>query len=772
MIANRLRPAAGFITAAIFFLLFIPPCLAQAAGEKYDPALFRASGRPKVGLVLSGGGARGVAHVGVLKVLEDLRVPVDFIAGTSMGSLVGGFYASGVSPGEMEKRIAVIDWPAVFRDDPARKDIPWRQKRDDFTDLFGLELGFRNGKLVVPLGTVAGYKFEFLMTEFVGLEAGRAERNFDSLPIPYRAVAMDLENGDARVFDRGFLVKAMRASMSIPAAFAPVEIDGRLYVDGGMVRNLPVDVARRAGCEVIIAVNLGTPPLRRDQITSSASVALQAINLMTEQNVKASLAELTDKDILINLIPGLGDFSSSNFGQAMETVPIGIAAARAVEDRLKTLSVSEEDYSSWQASRLARKPGEVEVTSIQVADTMKRVNPDVIEAEIKQKPTMIESRLEVRRGERTELETLHRNLETVYGRGDFSWLDYRLTEVKEGKNITVEAVEKPWGPNYIKFGLGYASDFSTDQRFSASLMHRMTWLNSLGAEWRNDVTVGYVAQFHSEFYQPFTRQVGVFAAPWFDLRQNRINYYIGDEWVGEYKVNTIRGGLDLGLQGRLGEMRLGFFQGNLQTDSKFGVLNLGSSRLVPEYDLRQGGWMGSVVMDQLDSASFPRTGYLLVGTGFMTDPAYGADDDYNKTLITFQKPFNIDRHTLTLGLAWGESPDSKLPAYDLFQVGGFQRFSGYLFDQLVGDSYYMGRLVYTYRFSDLPSALGAGLYLGGSFEVGEVSNRFDPTTASGTLYCGSLFFGADTILGPFYFAWGRSADGSGALYVMLGIRQQ
>ena len=179
----------------------------------------------------------------------------------------------------------------------------------------------------------------------------------------------------------------MRASMSIPAAFAPVEIDGRLYVDGGMVRNLPVDVARSAGCEIIIAVNLGTPPLRRDQITSPASVGLQAINLMTEQNVKASLGELTEKDILINLIPGLGDFSSSDFVNAMSTVPIGITAARAVEDRLKALSVSEKDYTDWQPSRAARKPGEVEIADIRVADTMKRVNPEVIENEIKQKPT-------------------------------------------------------------------------------------------------------------------------------------------------------------------------------------------------------------------------------------------------------------------------------------------------------------------------------------------------------------------------------------------------
>ncbi|HNS53283.1 MAG TPA: patatin-like phospholipase family protein, partial [Syntrophales bacterium] len=221
MIASQ-RPFTATLAAAAVLtcLLFTVPCPAQTAEEKEKPALQRAAGRPKVGLVLSGGGARGVAHIGVLKVLEEMRIPVDFIAGTSMGSLVGGFYASGLSPEEMEKRIAAIDWPAVFKDDPARRDIPWRQKRDDFTDLFGLELGFRDGKLLVPLGTVAGYKFEFVMTEFVGLEAGRAERDFDTLPIPYRAVAMDLESGDMKVFDRGYLVKAMRASMSIPAAFA------------------------------------------------------------------------------------------------------------------------------------------------------------------------------------------------------------------------------------------------------------------------------------------------------------------------------------------------------------------------------------------------------------------------------------------------------------------------------------------------------------------------------------------------------------------------
>ncbi len=766
------RPLTATLAAAAVCLLFALPCPAQPVQKKEIPAPHKIEGRPKVGLVLSGGGARGVAHIGVLKVLEEMRIPVDFIAGTSMGSLVGGFYASGLSPKEMEKRIADIDWPSVFRDDPARQDIPWQKKRDDFSVLFGLELGFRDGKLLVPLGTVAGYKFEFVMTEFVGLEAGRAERSFDTLPIPYRAVAMDLESGDMKVFEHGYLVKAMRASMSIPAAFAPVEIDGRLYVDGGMVRNLPVDVARRAGCEVIIAVNLGTPPLRRDQITSSASVALQAVNLMTEQNVKASLGELTDRDILIDLIPGLGDFSSGDFTGAMKTIPIGIKAARAAEDKLRALVVSEKNYTDWQQVRAARIPGTVEIADIRVAETMKRVNPEVIETEIKHKPTRIEAGIEERLSrdvEQSQVKTLQRELTTVFGRGDFERLDYRLKEVQERKNVEVQGIEKSWGPNYFRFGLGYESDFSDEQRLTAAFMYRMTWLNSLGAEWRNDATVGYVNWLHSEFDQPFTRRVGIFAAPWADLKQAPINYYVGDDWVGEYKVNTVRGGLDLGWQGRLGEMRLGFFQGTLTTDANFGVLSAGSGRLVPEYDLRQGGWMGRLVIDQLDSVAFPREGLLLQGSFFLTDPAYWADDDYVKTEIKFLKPFNVDRHTATLGLFWGASPENRLPLYDLFKIGGFQRFSGYGLDQLVGQSYTLGRLVYTYRFTDLPQGLGRGVYLGGSLEAGEVGNRFDPTTAGGTLYGGSLFFAADTILGPFYVAYGHSKDGYNSFYFMLGV---
>jgi len=770
MIAIRRSRAATLMATVTLFVLSALSCPAESGGAEDPPALYKVPGRPKVGLVLSGGGARGVAHIGVLKVLEELRVPIDFIAGTSMGSLVGGLYASGISPGEMEKRIEAMDWEDILRDTPPREAIPWRQKRDDRIGLFGLELGFRDGEILLPMGTTSGYKLEFLLTGFVGLRQARAPRSFDAIPIPFRAVAMDLEDGRMRVFDRGVLVKAMRASMSIPAVFAPVEIDGRLYVDGGMVRNLPVDVAREAGCEVIIAVNLGTPPRRRDQLRSAASVALQAINLMTDQNVRVSLGELTEKDILI--LPQLGEFSSSDFAAAMQTIPVGIAAARVAGERLKALSVSEEEYRTWRSSLAARKAGEVESADIRVADTMQRVNPAVIEAEIRQPPHRIEVMIDRRPGlERSWLDMFHDNLTTVFGRGDFERLDYGLTEGTGRHAIRVEGIEKSWGPNYIKFGIGYATDLQSDPRVNAAFLYRMTWLNSLGAEWRTDGRVGYVNGLHTEFYQPFTPRVGVFAAPWLDLRRAPIAYYLGSQWVGEYDVGTVRGGLDLGVQGILGELRAGFFQGRLKTDGNFGILSLSpQGSLLPEYNLRQGGFMGSLILDRLDNVHFPAKGFFLAGNFFVTNEAFGAEDNYNKYEMTFQKPFNIDRHTLTLGLAWADSPGSTLPPYDLFQTGGFLRFSGYVMDQLVGRSYSMGRLVYTYRFSDLPAPLGRGLYLGGSMEAGEVKNRFDTTTAGGTLFAGSLFFAADTILGPFYAAYGHAKDATASFYIMLGIQ--
>ena len=321
---------AGWRRAACILALAVVPGMMASPGFAEDTGGAKAAKpRPRIGLVLSGGGARGAAHIGVLKVLEELRVPVDYIAGTSMGSIVGGSYASGNSVDQMLLDISTIKSADLATDAPPRQDVSIRRKQDDLLNFIGPELGFRHGKLLLPKGVVTGIGLEAVLRDLAKV---KGSVDFDKLPIPFRACATDIETGKMTVFRSGDLAAVMRASMSVPGAIAPAEIEGRALVDGGLTRNLPVDVAREMGADVIIAVNLGTPLMRRDQIDSLLGVTGQMINILTEQNVSASLASLKSDDVLI--LPELGDYSSTDFDHMPDTVPIGEAAARKVQDRL------------------------------------------------------------------------------------------------------------------------------------------------------------------------------------------------------------------------------------------------------------------------------------------------------------------------------------------------------------------------------------------------------------------------------------------------------
>ena len=330
--------------------------------------------RPKVGLVLSGGGARGAAHVGVLKVLEELRVPVDIIVGTSMGSIVGASYASGNSLSEMERDIATITTASLFTDRPPRADLPMRRKADDSTPYIIPELGVTGDGIVLPKGIVTGVSVEAQLRKLVKFTT---VRRFDQLPIPFAAIATDLGTGEMVVMKEGSLITAMRASMSVPGGMAPVGMDGRQLVDGGLVRNLPVDVARSMGAEVIIAVNLGTPLMKPEEITSVLSVTGQMINILTEQNVRRSLAELKPQDILVE--PALGNFSAGDFDNLPKTVPIGEAAARKVADRLRALSLAPEQYAALrQRQGPASKEAMITVVDEIRVEGTKRINSQVV----------------------------------------------------------------------------------------------------------------------------------------------------------------------------------------------------------------------------------------------------------------------------------------------------------------------------------------------------------------------------------------------------------
>src|SRR3954452_9365794 len=381
--------------------LFTVAAIAQTAGGKATP---------RIGLALSGGGARGLAHIGVLKVLEELRVPVHCVTGTSMGAIVGGAYAAGSTADRLEGSVLKADWDDLFRDSPPRAEISVRRKIDDYKTLFAPEYGIKNGSLFLPKGLIAGVSIDGFFRQLTqqAVEVG----DFDRLPIPFHAVAADIETGEAVVLSRGSLSRAMRASMSVPGALAPVEIDGRLLVDGGIANNLPIDEARKLCADVIIAVNISTPALKREAISSALTVGTQLINFLGKANVERQLASLGPRDVLI--APELGDISAGSFNRAGDAMRIGEEATRALAGTLMRYSVPPEQYAALRRGQVAERKALGSVDEIRF-EGLRRTNAEVLRPLVHSKP-----------GEPLTEEKLSADLRRIYGRGDFESIDYQI----------------------------------------------------------------------------------------------------------------------------------------------------------------------------------------------------------------------------------------------------------------------------------------------------------------------------------------------------------
>jgi NTE family protein len=736
------RKAASLVVLSVMPGMLAPPGFAE---EPKTPVA--AKSRPRIGLVLSGGGARGAAHIGVLKVLEELRVPVDYITGTSMGSIVGGSYASGNTVDQMLYSISTIKSADLATDTPPRQDVAFRRKQDDLVNYIGPELGFRGGKLLLPKGVVTGVGLEAVLRDLAKV---KGSVDFDKLPIPFRACATDIETGKVRVFRSGDLAAVMRASMSVPGAIAPAEIDGRAYVDGGLTRNLPVDVAREMGADVVIAVNLGTPLMRRDQIDSLLGVTSQMINILTEQNVSASLASLKPDDILI--LPELGDYSAGDFDHMPDTVPIGEAAARKVQDQLKRYSLSPEQYAEHRRRQALAFAAPKVIHEIRV-EGLKRVNPAVIA-----------ENMETQVGRPLDVKTVDADMRRIYGRGDFEHVGYRIIEEPDKRILVVDAVEKSWGPDYLRLGLGLSSETSGDSYFNVLASHRMTWINSLGAEWRNDVQLGQATLLKSEFYQPLTVHRYFFVAPTVEYGQYQLKIFQGSVPLATYNNRSTIAGLDLGSQiTNYGELRIGVMGG-----PRTFTLNSGPASMTPtDGDADIGAVRVRLRIDQLDSVKFPRSGYAATAVVLNSRTGLGAHDNYTRWEGDIATAVSSGDNTVQLALKGGGAIGSDpLPAYDQFSFGGFLRMSGYRTGQFYGESLAFARLVYYRKLSR--AVLTEGVYAGASLEAGRIGGPLVPGSPTDLQTSGSVFLAADTPLGPIYLGYGMGEDDNRTLYFFLG----
>jgi NTE family protein len=721
--ARRLQPL-------LLLLLLLPPLLAAAPTD---------AARPKTCLVLSGGGARGIAHIGVLKVLEELRVPVDCIVGTSAGAIIGGVYASGAAPAEIETAIRGADWDLLLTDRPARPDRSVYARELDRAHVGIAEVGARGQSLLLPKAVVAGEHLQYFLQSLVS-PSGRGA--FDRLPIQYRALATDFENGQLVVLDGGDLATAIRASMSVPGAFAPVELNDRVLVDGGLVRNIGIDVARALGAERIIAVNTGTPLLRRNEIDSILSAATQMLNILAEQNVATSLAQLGPADVLIE--PELGAFSATDFAHGVDHIIDAELATRRRAVALEAFAVSEREYRAWRdGQRIARTPTHYDEVVVDTSG-LRQVPPMAIERLVGLHPKDAEA-------------TVTRLLAT----DDFETVTASL-EPRDGTTaLVLRPREKPWGPNYLHGGVMLATDFAGNSDFTLLADQRMTWLTESGLEWRNRASFGHRNSLNSELRQPLEPTRRYFVAPRIDISERIRSLYVDGSALASYKLRDLRGGVDLGARlGQTGELRLGLEAG--RTDATLAI----GSPLLPNLHERLTAWRASLIVDRLDNLDFPRQGFMFSADAHLAREVLGGTQHYDRLSVELERAFGTDRSSLLLAARVQTSFGGDLPPNEAFSLGGFQNMSGYREDQLLVNRVVFLRAVYRRQVANF-SALVPALYAGFSLEAADATHPLD-TTRGNHLYGGSLFLSADSALGPLYLGTGVAGGGFVSVYLYLG----
>ncbi|TBV00608.1 patatin-like phospholipase family protein [Phytopseudomonas dryadis] len=720
----------------LFVLLLLCPLLVVA-----QPA------QPKVGLVLSGGAARGLAHIGVLKALEEQGIRIDAIAGTSMGAVIGSLYASGYSIAELEEVALTLDWQQVLSDAPPRPDVPFRRKQDDRDFLIKQRLSFRDdGSLGLPLGVIQGQNLALLLERL--LVRSSDIRDFDRLPIPFRAVATDIANDEKVIFSSGHLPQVIRASMSIPAVFAPVELDGRLLVDGGMVDNIPVDVARGMGVDRVIVVDIGTPLKPRKDLLTVVDVLNQSITMMTRRNSEEQLATLSDADVLVQ--PPMAQFGVTDFGRAEAMIDAGYQAAQALQPRLAQLRRSGAGNPALSLARSAEQRTPV-INAIRVENDSK-VGDEVIRNYIRQ-PL----------GEPLDMTRLQRDMGTLYGLDYFERVEYRVVSGEDENTLVIDAREKRTGTDYLRLGLNLSDDFNGDSVFNLGASYRKNGINRLGAEWLTRLQLGDRQELYSEFYQPLDVGSRWFVAPNLYGEAQNVEAVLDNDPIAEYRLRRYGYGFNLGRQiANNGELRFGIGQARGDAEVRIGERDL------PSFSFSEGFYELKYSFDTLDNVDFPHEGEEIGLHLRQYDASLGADDRYRQWELTLDKALSHGPNTWVLGGRYGRTLDDAEVVTSSFLLGGARQLSGFRQDALAGQNVSLGRLVYYRRMtprSFLP--LDFPLYFGASLERGRAWNN-DNAFDSGYINAASIFLGYETPLGPLNFSYGFNDEDEKALYLNLG----
>ena len=717
-----------------------------AQGQSGDPAA--KPHRPRIGLALGGGGARGAAHIGVLKVLEELRIPIDYIAGTSMGSVVGGLYVVGYTPESLQQVVGKVDWVNLFVDNAPRRDVVYRVKENDYLVPPGVTLGIKNG-ISLPAGLIAGRKLGFLLNTLT-LPAASVH-DFDQFSIPYRAVATDARTGEVVVLSKGSLPQAIRSSMAIPVVFTPVEYEGRSLIDGGTAQNLPVQTARAMGADVVIAVDVASSSeVPKEGPRSVADMLGRMIDLPLLRNTTESrpLADLV-------ITPDLQGISSGDFAKMKEIIPKGEVAARGEASKLSRWSVSPEEYAAWKKEHRRPLPEERPVLDSVVVDPIPRFDTRRI-------TRVIATKAGLPFNERV----LQADMRRIAAMGLWQNVEFQLV-AEDGKNVLhIVATPKSWGPTYLSAGIDYEINASeADADWNLSLLLDATELSAIGADWKTGLRLGSEIGAVSKFYQPLDYTGRFFVAPRIAWVQQSRDVFVDEVDVARYRLQQGVAGVDVGLQlGHLlslGQLSVGIERGIEKARRTVGIPQF------PDLDADTGAFVANLTLDQLDNFWFPTNGWFVKADYSGSRTALGADAEFNQASLQAGAAKSFDRWTVTARVGYGDTFKSAVALTSFFTLGGLRNLSGRPRDQLLGSTFAIGVLDFRYRLTRTPGAILKGLYVGGTAELGNVWANRDEASFSNMHGAWSAYITTDTLLGPMYFAYGNSGNKNHAIYLFL-----
>ena len=743
-----MRIPGGVIRLSMTFLVLAS--ISAACANPQDTAVQTpaspAPTRPRIGLALSGGGALGLVEIGVIKWMEEKQIPVDRIAGTSMGAIIGSMYASGMSPQEIEAFARKINWDQAFLPEPPYDEISYRRKQDrrDFT--VAAPLGLKKG-LRGPNGLNSGQAAGLLLDRIAFSNFGVT--NFDDLPIPFRCVATDMQNGDAVVLSEGSLGQSVRASMAIPGIFTPVELNGRILADGGMVQNIPVETVKAMNSDVVIAIELHYPPGDVGQLGTLTGVLSRAIDVMITQNEHHSLA-LADAKVRVDM----KGFTINDYDRLDDLVKLGYDAAASQSDTLLTYAIKDADeWKRYLSERDARKRQPVKrVEKIEVTGA----DPDTAKR--------IAKRLQKDTGGPLQLPKLENQLTQIAGQGQFDRLGYEGFLQNGIPSIRVTAHEKTYGPPFVDLavnveGSGVAAfDFSAGTRITfMDLLHR-------GGEWRNDLLFGSSNLAATEYYQPIL-QSRFFVAPYAFASKFARNSFQGLTRVAVFGDERAGGGFDIGYNsGRRSEFRLGYEL----FDGKLAPL-IGATGL-PIVHGSTGQFRARYVWDGQDSPSVPSRGTRAIVTLSRVLQSPALPDPVTQLDIETSNFFAIGSKTsLFMAISGGTTFKGTAGPFQVFELGGPFRLGAYLPDEFLGNHYAYASFGFRRELYKLPQFVGKKIYWGGWYESGTAfggqTDQAGPVVVRGSFNLGVI---ADTIVGPIALAGSVSPTGQSRVNFSIG----